>query len=298
MRSGTTRRIGRHVAVSGLALGLCVSLTAPALAHAHKGPSRRAVSAAAAQEDATNLDEASAAIEQEALASGAIHHAPRFTAPAKILLASVDALTRLARRQDPRLVPTDTRPVMGAVPVALSHKLKHHPKHHRVRATHTLLPFVHGLADGGSAGIGMHKKHAHSLPALFQPADGRYVDPHLPTVAHPTIGEVAVRAALKQLGQPYVWAAAGPVTYDCSGLVQWAYAHAGIGLAHFTGDQWNEGRMIPSRDALPGDLILFGNPTFHVGMYLGAGWMVNAPYTGQYVNVVPVPSGVAGVIRP
>ena len=109
---------------------------------------------------------------------------------------------------------------------------------------------------------------------------------------------VAVRSALKELGQPYVWAAAGPTTFDCSGLVQWAYAHAGLSLAAFTGYEWNEGRMIPGRDILPGDLILFGDPTFHVGMYLGAGWMVNAPYTSQYVNVVPVPGRVAGVIRP
>ena len=43
---------------------------------------------------------------------------------------------------------------------------------------------------------------------------------------------------------------------------------------------------------------MFGHPIFHVGMYLGSGWMINAPYTGQYVNIVPVPKRVAGVVRP
>src|SRR6202042_780714 len=104
----------------------------------------------------------------------------------------------------------------------------------------------------------------------------------------------ALREALSKLGQPYVWAAGGPNTFDCSGLMQWAYAHAGRWLTHFSGDQWNEGRLIPPRDILPGDLILFeyrhSTTIHHVGMYLGAGWMVNAPFTGQYVDVVQVPS--------
>jgi cell wall-associated NlpC family hydrolase len=256
------------------------------------------MSEAAAAVDATNLQAAAAAVEGQALASRALRHPVSYRAPAKVLLASVYALTLDARRHDHRLIAKDTRGVMGSVPYNLSHRLKHHPRHRYITATHTLDRFSHGIYDAGSGGLGMNKKHAHFLPALFQKPDGRYVDPHLPVAKYPTIGMVAVRSALKELGQPYVWAATGPVTFDCSGLVQWAYAHAGLSLAAYTGYEWNEGRMIPSRDILPGDLILFGDPTFHVGMYLGAGWMVNAPYTGQYVDVVPVPDRVAGVIRP
>jgi cell wall-associated NlpC family hydrolase len=150
----------------------------------------------------------------------------------------------------------------------------------------------------------LHRLHGGAHPAAYQRPDGVYVDPTLPSLTAPTIGEMALRTALGKLGQPYVWAAAGPSTFDCSGLTQWAYAHAGVGLAHFTGDQWNEGEKIPGRDILPGDLILFEYPVghreviHHVAMYLGADWMLNAPYTGQYVDVVPVPSGVAGIIRP
>jgi peptidoglycan DL-endopeptidase CwlO len=77
-----------------------------------------------------------------------------------------------------------------------------------------------------------------------------------------------------------------------------AYAQAGLELIHHSGSQWNEGRLISPRDALPGDLIMFGDPIFHVAIYLGAGWTVNAPFTGHYVDVQPVWSKVAGVVRP
>jgi cell wall-associated NlpC family hydrolase len=164
--------------------------------------------------------------------------------------------------------------------------------------THTLRRF-HGAAYvGRSSGIGMDTIFRHARPAPFQRADGTYVDPHIPMPAHPTVAAVAIRAGLKKLGQPYVWAAAGPATFDCSGLVRYAYGRAGLRLTHFTGSQWNEGRLIRARYALPGDLVLVGHTLHHVGIYLGAGWMLNAPFTGHYVDVVPVPSHIAGLVRP
>jgi cell wall-associated NlpC family hydrolase len=254
--------------------------------------------------DAANLRRAAAAVEAQALTSGALASPTTTTLPAQILLASADALIAKARAADPSLHPRSTTAVMGAVPYNLSHHPARHPRHARINQTRTLERFTHALADRGAAGFGIHRLHAGAHPAKFQAPDGVFVDPRLPAPAHPTISMVALRAALSKLGQPYVWAAAGPSTFDCSGLTQWAYAHAGIPLAHYTGDQWNEGAKISPRDILPGDLILFESPVggreviHHVGLYLGAGWMLNAPYTGQYVDVVPVPSGVAGVVRP
>jgi cell wall-associated NlpC family hydrolase len=254
--------------------------------------------------DAASLRSAAADVEAEALSSGALAASPPDQSPAQLLQAAADALIRTARAGDPSLAPVDTRAIMGAVPEPLAHHSHRRPHHRHITATHTLLRFDHGLSFAGSTGIGTHRRHGGSLPARFQPADGVYVDPQLPKVSDPTISMVALRAALAKLGQPYVWAAAGPNTFDCSGLVQWAYAHAGLALTHFSGAQWNEGRLIPARDILPGDLVLFDHlvndheTIHHVGMYLGAGWMVNAPYTGQYVDVVRVPSGVAGVVRP
>jgi cell wall-associated NlpC family hydrolase len=214
------------------------------------------------------------------------------------MLTSLDALTGLALSHDPQRVPQRTTGVMGPVPKTLAHPLKQTPPHRHVLVTHMLRPFTGSLPDAGSIGIGYNRTHDGATPASFQTPDGILVDPVLQPVKHVTVGMVALKTALEKLGQPYVWGGAGPSTFDCSGLVQWAYAHAGRWLTHYTGDEWNESRRIPAHDVLPGDLILFGHTLHHVGMYLAAGWMLNAPYTGQYVNVVPVPSHVAGVVRP
>jgi cell wall-associated NlpC family hydrolase len=260
--------------------------------------SRQPSSATEARIDVDNLDLAAIAIEQEAIAGGAMRSGPRTLSPARIILASTAAMTRMALSEDPSLRPSDTTAIMGPVPTTISHHLRSRPSHRRIAATHTLAPVVAAIPDSGSSGIGHNHTHDRSHPARYQVPDGVFVDPDVQAPKPPTIGLVALRTALEKLGQPYVWGGAGPVVFDCSGLVQWAYAHAGIRLVHHAADQWNQGRLIPGRDILPGDLIMFGHPIFHVGMYLGAGWMINAPFTGQYVNVVPVPTRVAGVVRP
>src|SRR5437870_26172 len=70
--------------------------------------------------------------------------------------------------------------------------------------------------------------------------------------------EVAVDTALEQLGKPYVWAAAGADTFDCSGLTQWAWGKAGVDLYHYTGSQAVQGVRVMANQLLPGDLVLFG----------------------------------------
>jgi cell wall-associated NlpC family hydrolase len=287
----------RVVAVS---LGLVVVALGSVQASQATSPAR---SRHAAALDDANLRLAADAIEAQALLGGALSRAVSSWSPATQILRSDEALIALARRRDPDREPVDTRAFMGQVPYELGHEMRRRPRHFTITATHTLRRFSHSVQVAGSAGIGTQGHKGGATAARFQKPDGVYVDPRLPVLDHPTVGEVALRAALGRLGQPYVWAGAGPTTFDCSGLVRWAYARAGIVLTHFSGDQWNEGRLIPARDALPGDLILFANPISHVAMYLGAGWMLNAPYTGHYVDVVPVgavPLGskVAGVVRP
>jgi cell wall-associated NlpC family hydrolase len=101
----------------------------------------------------------------------------------------------------------------------------------------------------------------------------------------------AVQVAEAQIGKPYVWAAAGPNTFDCSGLVMYAYGKVGVSLDHFTGDQWNEGAHLTRAELRPGDLVFFAydtsNPStiHHVGMYIGNGEMVEAPHTGADVQI-------------
>jgi cell wall-associated NlpC family hydrolase len=270
----------------------------------HKRQVLIAIPSPIARLDATNLRAAAKAVQSVALAQGALHTVPPQQFPAQVLQASADALILAARAKDPTLVPKDTRSVIGALPRALRHRPHRRPHHRRVSGTLSLRRFSHSVPDRGSRGIGVHARHGGSVAAPFQRADGVYVSPRLPSPANPTVGMVALRAALQKLGSPYVWAGGGPATFDCSGLVQWAYARAGRRFTHFTGSQWNEARLIKPRQILPGDLILFEHRVgrreviHHVGIYLGAGWMVNAPFTGQYVDVVRVSSGVAGVVRP
>jgi peptidoglycan DL-endopeptidase CwlO len=118
------------------------------------------------------------------------------------------------------------------------------------------------------------------------------------TVNGNSVGVQALRWALSKVGDPYVWGAAGPNSFDCSGLVLWAYAQVGISLLHFTGDQWNEGEHI-SRDQLePGDLVFFFADISHVGLYVGNGLMVDAPTFGIPVHVEPIYwSSFVGAVR-
>jgi peptidoglycan DL-endopeptidase CwlO len=113
-----------------------------------------------------------------------------------------------------------------------------------------------------------------------------------------TLGEQALRWALTRLGDMYAWGGAGPDEFDCSGLVMWAYAHVGISLMHYTGDQWDEGEHISRSQLQPGDLVFFFADISHVGMYIGNGMMVDAPTFGQPVQIQPVMWNVyVGAVR-
>jgi cell wall-associated NlpC family hydrolase len=109
-------------------------------------------------------------------------------------------------------------------------------------------------------------------------------------VAGSAAAQKAVDTALAQLGDPYVWAASGPNSFDCSGLTQYAYAAAGVSLPHSSSAQSRMGAAV-SRDALqPGDLVFFYSPVSHVGMYIGNGQMVHASTSGEPVKISSVDS--------
>jgi cell wall-associated NlpC family hydrolase len=103
-----------------------------------------------------------------------------------------------------------------------------------------------------------------------------------------SIAARAVAAAMTKLGRPYVWAAAGPNSFDCSGLVQWAYRQAGVATAHYTGTFWNTYRHVSRSELRPGDLVFFYPDHHHVGIYIGGGKMINAPQTGDVVKIASV----------
>ena len=125
-----------------------------------------------------------------------------------------------------------------------------------------------------------------------------------PTVAVTAI-DVMLKAAESRAGMPYVYGAAGPTSFDCSGLVQWSFAQAGIEMPRVAADQARAGPAVPVSQLAPGDLLFYHtDPTApeyisHVAIYLGNGLMVQAPQPGMDVEVVPADFGAefAGAIR-
>ena len=126
---------------------------------------------------------------------------------------------------------------------------------------------------------------------------------------YPTLGRsqliTMLRAALSRRGRPYVWGGNGPGVFDCSGLVQWSFAQAGVVMPRVAADQALTGPAVPLSQAAPGDLLFYHtDPTdpryiSHVAIYLGHGLMEQAPQPGMNVEVVPVAlgAGFAGVVR-
>ena len=117
--------------------------------------------------------------------------------------------------------------------------------------------------------------------------------------------DVMLRAALSRQGMPYVWGAAGPRAFDCSGLVQWSFAQAGISVPRVADDQALAGPAVAAGRLAPGDLLFYrtepAKPGYisHVAIYLGNGWMIQAPQAGLNVEVVPVDLGTefAGAVQ-
>jgi peptidoglycan DL-endopeptidase CwlO len=114
-----------------------------------------------------------------------------------------------------------------------------------------------------------------------------------------------LRAAESRRGMEYVWGAAGPTQFDCSGLVQWSFAQAGIVMPRVAADQALTGPAVPVSQLQPGDLLFYHTdptaPTYisHVAIYLGNGWMIQAPEPGEDVEIVPADFGseFAGAVR-
>jgi cell wall-associated NlpC family hydrolase len=122
-----------------------------------------------------------------------------------------------------------------------------------------------------------------------------------PPVSGDSAGQIAVNAAQSQLGVPYVWGGSTPgMGFDCSGLTMWAWAQAGVSLAHGATDQYYEVQHVSMSDLQPGDLIFYGNAylLYHVVMYIGGGMVVQAEETGTNVMDTPVPPGAFGAGMP
>ncbi|WP_433193498.1 C40 family peptidase [Nocardia sp. CA-107356] len=112
-----------------------------------------------------------------------------------------------------------------------------------------------------------------------------------------SVGDIALDAAMSKLGAPYVYGAAGPNAFDCSGLVKWSYQQAGLELPRTSGEQLAAGAPISLDDLQPGDLVSFYGGG-HSGLYAGDGNVVHASTSGTPVKLAPISSmPIAGARR-
>ncbi len=114
-------------------------------------------------------------------------------------------------------------------------------------------------------------------------------------------GAIAAKKACDQIGKPYVWAAAGPSSFDCSGLTLYAWAAAGVTLRHYTQWQWDDAKPVTRAQLQPGDLVFYFSDLHHMSMYVGGNWVVHAPTSGDVVRMTQLDNPylpIAGYRRP
>ena len=142
-----------------------------------------------------------------------------------------------------------------------------------------------------------------ALPKAFVPVTVKVAAP----VAAPAVPAVSnskaaavLRYAYAQLGKPYRYGAAGARTFDCSGLTMRAWAAAGVALSHNAAAQYYSTKHVARNALQPGDLVYFGRPIHHVGIYIGGGRFIEAPYTGADVRISNLSNrhDYAGASRP
>jgi cell wall-associated NlpC family hydrolase len=112
-------------------------------------------------------------------------------------------------------------------------------------------------------------------------------------------GAAVVRAAMSKLGAPYVWAAAGPNAFDCSGFTMWAWSQVGVSLPHSSSMQYSVLPKVSMSELQLGDLIFSYSPIHHVGIYIGGGNFIHSPHSGDVVKITAIAGyPVVGAARP
>jgi cell wall-associated NlpC family hydrolase len=133
------------------------------------------------------------------------------------------------------------------------------------------------------------QRRATSSPRLVVPQRTTTSSVALPrTVTGLSKSARAVAVALAQVGKPYRYGALGPSSFDCSGLAKFAWGAAGVGMSHSAAAQYAGFTKVTRAQLQPGDLVFFGRPIYHVGIYLGGGMMVHAPAPGQRVQITSI----------
>ncbi len=158
---------------------------------------------------------------------------------------------------------------------------------------------------GARATTGPATSHARATTGPATSRGGGGGRGNAPSIAYPTNppsshggAAAAIAFARAQLGKPYVYAATGPNSYDCSGLTMRAWAAGGVSMPHYSGAQYAMFPKVPLGQLQPGDLVFRGaGGSQHVSLYIGGGLVITAPQTGDVVKVAGIGS-VMGAVRP
>ncbi len=138
------------------------------------------------------------------------------------------------------------------------------------------------------------RRSAARTVASSNPSGGR----RFPPPSRAPRSEV-ISVAKKYLGAPYRWGASGPNSFDCSGFTSFVYRQVGVSLPRVSRAQIHAGERVSRSDLKPGDLVFFGSPIHHVGIYVGGGTMIHSPRTGDVVRFASINrSNYAGASRP
>ena len=141
-----------------------------------------------------------------------------------------------------------------------------------------------GSSSGGSSSSGS--------------SSGESADTSSHNAPSPSAGGSVVDVAMNYLGSPYRWGGSSPSGFDCSGFTMYVYSQVGISLPHSSSAQYGSGTHVSRSELQPGDLVFFGSPIHHVGMYVGDGNMIESPYTGASVRIRGIDrSDYAGATR-
>lgn len=153
----------------------------------------------------------------------------------------------------------------------------------QIRAIQATIASISAPSTTGSAGSGSQFSAALSSASDSAPAAA------VPSTGSGLTGDAVVQDAKKYLGVPYVWGAESMQGIDCSGLVQATYGDLGVKLPRVAADQAHMGTAVPSlAQAKPGDLLTFGDPAYHIAIYLGDNKLIESPEPGKTVHITDV----------
>lgn len=140
------------------------------------------------------------------------------------------------------------------------------------------------------------RRSARPAPVAPRPAPAP-APPPAPVSAPNGGAAAAIAAAQSVLGTPYRWGGTSPSTgFDCSGLTGWAWARAGVSLPRTSRAQFAGTQRVPLDQIQPGDLVFYGSPIHHVGLYIGGGMMIHSPRTGDVAKVAPIHRGFGAIV--